>query len=406
MNVTAVNDAPTLTANTLAVGDGATVTLELANLGAADVDNAWATLAYAVTTIANGQFELAAAPGVAVTSFTAQIAAGQVRFVHDGSNLAPSYAIEVTDGSAIVGPFAATIVFNASAAAPPLRRPSAALPRRRRCLRPTPVPSPSRRSRQRACCRPPSPTRPPASRRCSCVPPRPPAAAGDANCRGPRPGHRRRAGRHDARGSGGRPSTPNAVPDGRFGPLRAEAEVIDTKAQLADAAADTMRGRIEVGSISDSFAEIDEDQAQIEIVLGTIRVTGIALSVGAVWWAARAAGLVASLLTTTPAWRHVDPSPFWAGIRRSTTKTSRKPTRRSAPMSTARAGSWTNRRPDPPRVSSSDATRSRALDTVISSATRARCRRSPLSLEIAFRTPPQRSEPDKRPGSADGQRLV
>ena len=85
--------------------------------------------------------------------------------------------------------------------------------------------------------------------------------------------------------------------------------MIDTKAQLADAAAETMRGRIEVGSISDSFAEIDEDQAQIEIVLGTIRVTGIALSVGAVWWAARAAGLVASLRTTTPAWRHVDPLP-------------------------------------------------------------------------------------------------
>jgi hypothetical protein len=34
-----------------------------------------------------------------------------------------------------------------------------------------------------------------------------------------------------------------------------------------------------------------------------------ALSVGAVWSAARAAGLVASLLTTTPAWRHVDPLP-------------------------------------------------------------------------------------------------
>jgi hypothetical protein len=44
-------------------------------------------------------------------------------------------------------------------------------------------------------------------------------------------------------------------------------------------------------------------------VLNSIRVTGFALSVGAVWWTARAVGLVASLLTVTPAWRHVDPLP-------------------------------------------------------------------------------------------------
>jgi len=33
------------------------------------------------------------------------------------------------------------------------------------------------------------------------------------------------------------------------------------------------------------------------------------MSVGAVWWAARAAGLVSSLLASSPAWRHVDPLP-------------------------------------------------------------------------------------------------
>ena len=40
-----------------------------------------------------------------------------------------------------------------------------------------------------------------------------------------------------------------------------------------------------------------------------MRITGLAFSVGAVWWAARAAGLVASLLASSPAWRHVDPLP-------------------------------------------------------------------------------------------------
>ncbi|MGE5794695.1 MAG: hypothetical protein ACM36B_18515 [Bacteroidota bacterium] len=33
------------------------------------------------------------------------------------------------------------------------------------------------------------------------------------------------------------------------------------------------------------------------------------VSVGAVWWAARAAGLVSSLLAITPTWRHLDPLP-------------------------------------------------------------------------------------------------
>jgi hypothetical protein len=53
----------------------------------------------------------------------------------------------------------------------------------------------------------------------------------------------------------------------------------------------------------------EEERQRIEVVLNSIRVTGFALSVGAVWWTARAVGLVASLLSATPAWRHVDPLP-------------------------------------------------------------------------------------------------
>jgi hypothetical protein len=53
----------------------------------------------------------------------------------------------------------------------------------------------------------------------------------------------------------------------------------------------------------------EEERQRIEVVLNSVRITGLALSVGAVWWAARAAGLVASLLASSPAWRHVDPLP-------------------------------------------------------------------------------------------------
>ena len=40
-----------------------------------------------------------------------------------------------------------------------------------------------------------------------------------------------------------------------------------------------------------------------------VELSGVALSVGAVWWATRAGGLVASLLMAAPAWRTFDPLP-------------------------------------------------------------------------------------------------
>jgi hypothetical protein len=40
---------------------------------------------------------------------------------------------------------------------------------------------------------------------------------------------------------------------------------------------------------------------------------GVALSVGAVWWTARAAGLMTSVMVTVPAWRTIDPMPVMGG---------------------------------------------------------------------------------------------
>jgi hypothetical protein len=45
----------------------------------------------------------------------------------------------------------------------------------------------------------------------------------------------------------------------------------------------------------------------VRVVLQAIELTGVALSVGAVWWATRAGALVASLLMSAPAWRSFDP---------------------------------------------------------------------------------------------------
>jgi hypothetical protein len=46
-----------------------------------------------------------------------------------------------------------------------------------------------------------------------------------------------------------------------------------------------------------------------ETSVRALKGSGIALTVGAVWWAARAGGLIASMVATTPAWRTIDPLP-------------------------------------------------------------------------------------------------
>src|SRR5690606_32177880 len=80
-----VNDAPVVTANALTVSEGGTVVLNNADINAADPDNSTAQLTWAVTSLSGGRFEYAAAPGVAIVTFSqADIDAGLVRFVHDG----------------------------------------------------------------------------------------------------------------------------------------------------------------------------------------------------------------------------------------------------------------------------------------------------------------------------------
>ena len=55
-------------------------------------------------------------PGVAITSFTqAEVQGGLVVFVHDGTRVAPSYAVTVSDGMLSHGPLAAGISFDAGA---------------------------------------------------------------------------------------------------------------------------------------------------------------------------------------------------------------------------------------------------------------------------------------------------
>ncbi|HTO49671.1 MAG TPA: cadherin-like domain-containing protein, partial [Burkholderiales bacterium] len=281
--------APTLRNNAWTIANGGTLSVTLTNLSATDPDTAVGTLVFTVGGVTNGYFELVAAPGVPVTTFTQQqIANGDVRFVHNGSGAAPSFTISVSDGTTGVGPTLASVTFVGAGAG-------------------TPAPGGGGGS--------PTVTSPPPVLPSTTIATTPTVAAPTTFLRTPT---------EPPVGGGGEeraeaavvviPSTAAAaekrlVADTALPAVRAEAEVIETKPLRTEVEVEPVRAEMQVIPTRHSLDLDDEERSRIEVVLNSVRITGLALSVGAVWWAARAAGLVASLLASSPAWRHVDPLP-------------------------------------------------------------------------------------------------
>ena len=107
IGVNPVNDAPILATNTSAtVAEGATTTITTAQLNVTDADTPDSNLVYTVVSSpANGQLQLSTNPGVSITSFTqADIAAGRVQYVHNGSETtSDNFTFTVSDGALSIG---------------------------------------------------------------------------------------------------------------------------------------------------------------------------------------------------------------------------------------------------------------------------------------------------------------
>jgi hypothetical protein len=292
VTVNPVNDAPVLGNNSFTINDGAALGLSGGNLSASDVDDAAGGLVFNVGGITRGYFQRVSSPGAPITSFTqAEVLAGQIQFVHDGSGFAPTFTISVTDGAAGVGPVAANITFNVGGFTPP------------------PPPGGGGGGGGSTTVTPPVvPTTPPAP------PPGTTGGGGQGGLRSPTsPGD---GGDVEdvgpvvlAQGAPGAAIAKILAAEAELPPIRAQGEVIETAGARTDLAVEPIRAEMQVLPTGHEFAQDDEEKQRIEVVLGTVRITGLALSVGAVWWAARAAGLIASLLASAPAWRHMDPLP-------------------------------------------------------------------------------------------------
>jgi VCBS repeat-containing protein len=107
IEITGVNDAPSLETNRLVISRGKTQVLTTNNVLATDPDTEDAALVFTVSNVTGGEFVL---NGGSATSFTQQdIVDGFVSFVHDGSENAPTYSLTVTDGLATLDPSAVDV---------------------------------------------------------------------------------------------------------------------------------------------------------------------------------------------------------------------------------------------------------------------------------------------------------
>jgi hypothetical protein len=76
--------------------------------------------------------------------------------------------------------------------------------------------------------------------------------------------------------------------------------------KIGDSAQGSAARDLNVGEIGLDQASRSEAPVH-EMSIRTVHMLGISLTVGAVWWAMRISGLLASLVATLPAWRHLDP---------------------------------------------------------------------------------------------------
>ena len=310
-----INDAPVLTSAQIVVQQGAMTVLDPALIAASDPDSPLASLSFIVGSVTAGYFDHAANPGVAITSFTpGELAAGQIRFIHDGSDAAPAIDLSVSDGSA----------------ASPAQRPAVTF-----------VPLPTKPQTQPNSTTPVTPESPAAdplptetvadeatdtpSDTATDTPSDTPATAladdfgTDINGDSGRPAadgsgqsvaqiQRRLLGSPALRHTGFATTIPRSVPVVSNNDVTEGALVNALRSQwLALREAGSLNGHESVGGIGGVTDGDDRGAATVATV--SVQLAGVAFSVGLIWWVSRLGSLVGTLIASTPAWKQVDPLP-------------------------------------------------------------------------------------------------
>ncbi len=309
-----VDEAPVITRHALLISEqGLALVLQ-----AADPESGAAALVYEVSSSRGGAFELRGQPGQALTVFSqADVDAGRVVFVADAGGAAPSYTLMLSDGVNRVDAGAPQLVGNVAAAPAPAIATAVELPPATPSAA-TPVsavkasldqPRAEANDAGAAIAIDAAPAAPEASLPADDAVPRPASSvlASTAN--------------------------PVAVAAPTLRGAGTEASALWGAAQIAltapgdEAAAIVQRIAFDYFGAdggSSTFAQaldevrrqMNDESAPVQMGLATSALVSSGLSVGYVLWLARGGVLVASLISSVPAWASVDPLPVLAQMRR------------------------------------------------------------------------------------------
>ena len=121
LQIANVNETPVLLSSQVSVVQGGRVALDGGMLQSADPDSDATTLVYTVSDVQAGAFVRLATPGQAIERFTqAEVNAGEVVFVQSGQGIeATQFDLTVSDGDWTVGPRRVTVQVQAAAPVPP-----------------------------------------------------------------------------------------------------------------------------------------------------------------------------------------------------------------------------------------------------------------------------------------------
>ncbi|WP_374681677.1 cadherin-like domain-containing protein, partial [Accumulibacter sp.] len=299
-----VNDAPTMVAASIHLRIAEAVVLSTTNIAATDVDSPIDSLVYSVTDVLGGRFEQVSRPGLAISSFTyGDLDAGGVRFVHDGSPVAPFFRVSASDGLSSSATVVAQVSFDVRTnAGEPLQNDENA------------DRSADNRSRS---------TVDAASSTPATLPTELPAAvAVGATVGGPPVVAAQELIEQQLLVSPViqppvlQPTSENSVVPPDASRRTAESEgfagiPLDdylfrlVSMTLAQAAHGSSGGELSAGEIGADAVSGSETVTR-ELSIQTVQMLGISLTAGAVWWAVRVSGLLTSLLASLPAWRQLD----------------------------------------------------------------------------------------------------
>ena len=297
IGITAVNDAPTWQRNNLQITQGGTATPDIQ---VQDIDTADTGLTFTVTTVSGGQFINTSVNQSGITSFSyAAVRAGQIAFVQDGSPNAPSYTLQLSDGTSTVSQ-AATIAFTPTPPAPVVVAPPS--PPTDTVTTPPPAPAPT-----------PAPAPAPAvAAVVAPVTPATPAQAAPAVLSTPAPDtNHLTAPTASVTLTSTTIVLPTEPPRTPISAREASVTVSDSfqfswlrNLQVNSTTSEELRRNL--SALSDQLMEQGTERRHV--VASSIALT-TGLSVGYVIWLVRGGALVGSMLSAMPAWQMIDPLP-------------------------------------------------------------------------------------------------